>query len=74
MRYEFTAITEQASEGRYFADCPTISGANEQGEPLEKYRQNLVEAIALIIEENESPKSDFLARNRIFKFGQISLN
>lgn len=74
MRHEFTAIMEPASEGRYFADCPTISGANGQGQTLEEFRQNLVETMALIIEKNESPKSDFALRNRIFKFEPISLN
>lgn len=51
MRNEFTAIIEAASEGGYFAYCPEIAGANGQGETIEECRQNLVEAIMLILED-----------------------
>ena len=48
---EFTAIIETASEGGYFAYCPKISGANGQGETVEECRNDLIEAIALILED-----------------------
>ncbi len=51
MRNEFTAIIEVAPEGGYFAYCPEIAGANGQGETIEECRQNLVEAIMLILED-----------------------
>lgn len=51
MRNEFTAIIEAAAEGGYFAYCPEIPGANGQGETIDECRQNLVEAIALILED-----------------------
>lgn len=51
MRNEFTAIIEAASEGGYFAYCPEILGANGQGETIEDCRQNLAEAIGLILED-----------------------
>lgn len=51
MRNEFTAIIEAASEGGFFAYCPEIPGANGQGETIEECRQNLAEAIALILED-----------------------
>ena len=51
MRNEFTAIIETASEGGYFAYCPEISGANGQGETVEECRNDLIEAIALILED-----------------------
>lgn len=51
MRNEFTAIIEAVSEGGYFAYCPEIAGANGQGETIEECRQNLVEAIMLILED-----------------------
>ncbi len=50
MRNEFTAIIEQA-EGWYIAYCPEIPGANGQGRTKEECRGNLLEAIALILED-----------------------
>jgi predicted RNase H-like HicB family nuclease len=49
MHNEFTAIIESASEGGYFAYCPEIPGANGQGETVDECRQNLADAIALIL-------------------------
>lgn len=51
MRNEFTAIIEVAAEGGYFAYCLEIPGANGQGETIEDCRQNLAEAIGLILED-----------------------
>ena len=51
MRNEFTAIIETAAEGGYFAYCPEIPGANGQGETVEECRDNLIQAIALILED-----------------------
>jgi len=51
MHNEFTAIIEIASEGGYFAYCPEIAGANGQGETIEDCRQDLAEAIALILDD-----------------------
>ena len=50
MRNEFTAIYEQDGEW-YIAYSPEIPGANGQGRTLEEARQNLCEAIALILED-----------------------
>lgn len=51
MKAEYTAIIEPAPEGGYWAFCPEIPGANGQGETIEATKQNLVEAIELIIED-----------------------
>jgi predicted RNase H-like HicB family nuclease len=51
MHNEFTAIFEAAPEGGYFAYCLEIPGANGQGETIEECRQNLVDAIALILDD-----------------------
>jgi predicted RNase H-like HicB family nuclease len=51
MKAEYTAIIEPAPEGGYWAFCPEIPGANGQGESIEATKQNLVEAIELIIED-----------------------
>jgi len=49
MKSEFTAIIETAVEGGYWAICPEIPGANGQGETVEATKQNLAEAIQLIL-------------------------
>jgi predicted RNase H-like HicB family nuclease len=51
MKNEFTALIERAPEGGYWAYCPEIPGANGQGETVEECRQNLRDAIALILED-----------------------
>jgi predicted RNase H-like HicB family nuclease len=50
VRNEFTAIIEQ--DGDWFiAYCPEIPGANGQGRTRDECRENLIEAIALILED-----------------------
>ena len=49
MHNEFTAVFER--EGDWFiAYCPEIAGANGQGRTKDEARENLAEAIALILE------------------------
>ena len=50
MRNEFTAVIEQ-DEGWFVAYCPEIPGANGQGRTWELARENLAQAIALILED-----------------------
>ena len=50
MRNEFTAIIER--DGDWFiAYCPEVSGANGQGRTKDEARENLVQAIALILQD-----------------------
>jgi predicted RNase H-like HicB family nuclease len=51
MKAEFTAIIEKAPEGGFWAICPEIPGANGQGETIEEAKNNLKEAIELILED-----------------------
>jgi len=44
-----TAIFEEAEEGGYIGYVAELPGANTQGETLEEVRENLVEAIELIL-------------------------
>ena len=50
MRNEFTAIIERDGD-LYIAYCPEVPGANGQGRTKDECRQNLAEAIALILED-----------------------
>jgi predicted RNase H-like HicB family nuclease len=50
MHNEFTAIIER--DGEWFIGyCPEIPGANGQGRSVEECREDLAEAIALILED-----------------------
>ena len=53
MHNEFTAVIEQ-TEGWFIAYCPEIPGANGQGRTIEECREDLVQAIALILEDRQS--------------------
>ncbi len=57
MKSEFTAIIEPAQEGGFWAICPEVPGANGQGETIDETRQNLIEAVELVLEDR---RSDFL--------------
>jgi predicted RNase H-like HicB family nuclease len=50
MHNEFTAIIEQDEEW-FIGYCPEIPGANGQGRTVEECRENLAEAISLILED-----------------------
>ena len=50
MHNEFTAVFEQDGEW-VIAYCPEIPGANGQGRTRDEARQNLADAIALILED-----------------------
>ena len=50
MRNQFTAIIERDGEW-YIAYCPEIPGANGQGKSKDEARENLAEAIALILQD-----------------------
>jgi predicted RNase H-like HicB family nuclease len=47
-----TTIYEEAEEGGYIGYVAELPGANTQGETLEEVRENLSEAIQLILEAN----------------------
>ena len=51
MKAEFTAIIEPADEGGFWAICPEVPGANGQGETIEETKQNLKDAIKLLMED-----------------------
>ena len=47
-----TAIYEEAEEGGYIGYVAELPGANTQGETLHETRENLLEAVRLILEAN----------------------
>lgn len=50
---EFTAVFERVPEG-YIAFVEELPGANTQGDTLEEARENLLEAIELVLEANRA--------------------
>ena len=54
MKAEFTAIIEAAPEGGYWAICAEVPGANGQGETIDEAKDNLREAIELILEDRRA--------------------
>lgn len=54
MKAEFTAIIEAAPEGGFWAICPEVPGANGQGETIEETKNNLRQAIELILEDHKA--------------------
>ena len=50
---EYTAIIEQTDDGWYIAQCEQVPGALTQGRTLEEVRENLKEAICLVLESEK---------------------
>ena len=50
MHNEFTAIIERDGD-LFIAYCPEIPGANGQGTTVQQCRENLAQAIALILDD-----------------------
>jgi len=48
----FTAVFEEAPEGGYVAYAAELPGATTQGETIDEARENLRDAIELILETN----------------------
>ena len=53
MHNEFTAVIEKDGDW-YIAYCPELPGANGQGRTRDECRQNLVEAIELILADRRA--------------------
>lgn len=53
MKAEFTAIIEKAPEGGYWAICLEVPGANGEGESIAEAKENLRQAIELVLEDHK---------------------
>lgn len=58
--FTFTAVYVEDPQGGYSAYVEEIPGANSQGETLEEAKENLLEAINLVLETNR-----FLSKKNI---------
>jgi predicted RNase H-like HicB family nuclease len=63
----FTAVFEPTEEGGYIAFVEELPGANAQGETLEEARENLAEAVALILEANREAAEKEIAGRAVIR-------
>lgn len=63
---EFTAVFEKVPEG-YIAFVEELPGANTQGGTLEEARENLLEAIQLILEANRALAEESIRGRDVLK-------
>ena len=62
---EYTAIIKEVEDGWYMGQCEQVPGAITQGQTIEEVKENLKEAIALVL---ESEKEHCLERYKGEKF------
>ena len=67
MQFEFTAIYKEAPEGGYVAFVEELPGANTQGETLDEARENLREAVGLVLETNRLLAEQELAGAKVIR-------
>ena len=63
---EFTAVFERVAEG-YIAFVEELPGANTQGDTLEEARENLLEAIQLVLEANRALAEESIRGRSVLK-------
>jgi predicted RNase H-like HicB family nuclease len=67
MTHTFTAVFEAAPEGGYTAFVEELPGAISQGETLEEARDNLKDAIEMILECNRERAYRDVAVDRVIR-------
>jgi len=63
---EFTAVFRKVSEG-YLAFVEELPGANTQAATLDEARENLKEAVALVLEANRTLAEESLKGERVIR-------
>lgn len=67
MTNNFTAVFQPADEGGFVAYAEELPGAITQGETLDEARENLAEAIQLVLEANRELNRRELADGRLIR-------
>ncbi|HUQ48206.1 MAG TPA: type II toxin-antitoxin system HicB family antitoxin [Gemmatimonadaceae bacterium] len=67
MQLEFTAVFKEVPEGGYVAFVEELPGANTQGETLEAARENLREAVGLVLESNRLLAEQELGSDQVIR-------
>lgn len=63
---KFTAVFEKVPEG-YIAFVEEVPGANTQGDTLEEARENLSEAVELVLEANRALAEESIRGRHVLK-------
>jgi predicted RNase H-like HicB family nuclease len=63
---KFTAVFEQVPEG-YIAFVEELPGANTQGVTIEEARENLVEAVELVMEANRMLAEEMMKGKNVIR-------
>lgn len=58
-----TAIYEEAEEGGYIGYVAELPGANTQGEALDEVRENLIDAVQMLLETNREQETRRIGRS-----------
>ena len=66
MEMAFTAVFQKVPEG-YIAFVEELPGANTQGATLEEARENLREAVELVIEANRTLAREELGESQVIR-------
>ena len=70
---EYTAIIEKTENGWYIAHCAEIPNAHTQGQTIEEVKENLKEAIDLILECEREIAIKKARKNKVFFRKVVSL-
>lgn len=63
---KFTAVFEQVAEG-YIAFVEELPGANTQGATLEEARENLAEAVKLVLDANRLLAEEMVKGKKVIR-------
>ena len=63
---KFTAVFQQVPEG-YIAFVEELPGANTQGATLEEARENLAEAVELVLEANRALAEEMMRGQKVIR-------
>jgi predicted RNase H-like HicB family nuclease len=66
MQIEFTAVFQQVPEG-YIGFVEELPGANTQGSTLQEARDNLREAVALVLDANRALSQESLRGRKVIR-------
>ena len=64
---QFTAVFQEAPEGGFTAFVEELPGANSQGETIEEARENLWDAVGMVLEANRELARRDLAGAKVIR-------
>lgn len=66
-KLKLTAVFEEAEEGGYITFIEELPGVNSQGETLEEAKQNLLEALDLVMESQREISEASMVNKKFIK-------